>query len=114
MLAGFTNGLDFPLTPGALQTQNLGQLDSLNSTSFLTRINPTASAILYSTYLGGTGDGDEYEFDCATGIALDSPGNASLPVRLSLTIFPRRPGLSRLPFKRMRLNRLSQSLMRAS
>jgi hypothetical protein len=99
VLAGFTNGLDFPLIPGALQTQNLGQLDSLNSTSFLTRINPTASAILYSTYLGGTGDGDEYECDCATGIALDSPGNTYVAGVTVSDDFPTTPGVVQTPFQ---------------
>ena len=54
-VTGLTSDIDFPVTSGALSTQNLSQLDSVNFSSFVTKINPTASQSLYSTYLGGTG-----------------------------------------------------------
>jgi hypothetical protein len=56
----------FPVTPGALQT--IGSYDA-----FVTKLNPQGSALVYSTYLGGTGGVDR-----AWGIAIDSLGNATI------------------------------------
>jgi uncharacterized repeat protein (TIGR01451 family) len=65
-VTGFTNSsLDFPTTTGALQTAFGGSRDA-----FVTKLNATGSALVYSTYLGGT-DNDE-----GHGIAVDAPGNA--------------------------------------
>ena len=36
----------------------------------MTKLNPTGTALVYSTYLGGTGD------DTGSGIAVDTAGNA--------------------------------------
>src|SRR5262245_36078224 len=55
----------FPTTPGAYQTVNRGAYDA-----FVSKLNPSGSALLYSTYLGGNGD------DNALAIAVDSQGNA--------------------------------------
>ena len=55
-VTGDTDGLDFPVTTGAFQTQNLAELNSAEPATFLTRINPTATALLYSTFLSGSGD----------------------------------------------------------
>jgi hypothetical protein len=48
-----------------LQPTNAGNADA-----FVAKLNPTGSALVYSTYLGGSGE--DYGF----GIALDSTGNA--------------------------------------
>jgi hypothetical protein len=53
----------FPTTPGAFQPT------APNGASFMTKLNATGSALVYSTYLGNGGD-------IATGITLDSAGNA--------------------------------------
>ncbi|XZN92083.1 MAG: SBBP repeat-containing protein [Microcoleus sp.] len=58
---------NFTTTPGAFQTTPGGQADFL-----VTKINPEGTALVYSTYIGGTGN--EYGF----GIAVDSQGNAYL------------------------------------
>jgi Beta-propeller repeat len=58
---------NFTTTPGAVQTTPGGQADFL-----VTKINPEGTALVYSTYIGGTGN--EYGF----GIAVDSQGNAYL------------------------------------
>src|SRR5205823_9134724 len=55
----------FPTTPGAYQTMNKGVYDA-----FITKLNPSGSALVYSTYLGGNGD------DAGQGIAVDPLGNA--------------------------------------
>jgi len=56
---------NFPTTTGAYQTMNKGAFDA-----FVTKLNATGSALVYSTYLGGNGD------DGGLGIAVDSAGNA--------------------------------------
>ncbi len=63
-VTGTTSSTDFP-TAGALQTTSGGLSDA-----FVTRLNPTASGLVYSTYLGGTG-GDQ-----GLGIAVDGSCSA--------------------------------------
>ncbi|TAE00709.1 MAG: hypothetical protein EAZ98_03750, partial [Oscillatoriales cyanobacterium] len=58
---------NFTTTPGAYQTTPAGQADFL-----VTKINPEGTALVYSTYIGGTGN--EY----GIGIAVDGQGNAYL------------------------------------
>ena len=57
----------FPTTPGSFDTTHNGVDDV-----FVTKLNPTGSALLYSTFIGGS---DE---DISLGIAIDSSGNAFL------------------------------------
>jgi hypothetical protein len=54
----------FPVTPGAFQMR--GSFDA-----FVTKLNPKGSALIYSTYLGGSAGVDR-----GWAIALDSAGNA--------------------------------------
>ncbi|MGH9759236.1 MAG: SBBP repeat-containing protein, partial [Blastocatellia bacterium] len=69
-VAGQTTSSDFPVTPGAFQTK-FG--DQSQGSGFATKLNQTGSAVVYSTYLGQAED--LYDVG-ATGIALDSQGNA--------------------------------------
>lgn len=66
-LTGFTSSLNFPtLTP--VQAANGGVYDA-----FVAKLDPSGAALVYSTYLGGSG----YEtIFSGGGIALDSTGNA--------------------------------------
>ncbi|MNO73316.1 Beta-propeller repeat protein [compost metagenome] len=64
-LTGETRSADFPVTPGAFQTTFVG----INS-CFVTKLNATGSALIYSTYLEGSGD------ETGNDIAIDSSGNA--------------------------------------
>jgi len=66
-VVGHTNSTDFPVTPGAFQT-TCGNPSSCGN-AFVTEMNPTGSALIYSTFLGGSGT------DAGTGIALDGAGN---------------------------------------
>lgn len=59
-------GVVFPTTSGAVQVATGGGTWD----AFVTKINPTGSARVYSTYLGGTGD------DYGHGIAVDVDGHA--------------------------------------
>jgi len=52
----------------------------------VTKLNPTGSALVYSTYFGGTARND------GTGIAVDSTGNAYVTGETSSTDFPTTPG----------------------
>lgn len=61
---GLTASADFPIV-NAVQPSNAGGRDV-----FVTKLNPSGSAPVYSTYLGGTGR------DAGLGIAVDSAGNA--------------------------------------
>ncbi len=64
---GHTNSNDFP-TSDPIQTETM---DS-NFDVFVTKVNPTGSALTYSTYLGGS------QFEDGLGIAVDSTGAAYL------------------------------------
>ncbi|HVG22897.1 MAG TPA: SBBP repeat-containing protein [Thermoanaerobaculia bacterium] len=65
-VAGETFSVNFP-TANALQAAKAGSIDA-----FLTKVNAAGSALVYSTYLGGS------NVDRASGVALDSAGNAYL------------------------------------
>ena len=86
-IAGYAHSLDFPVTAGAFQTRNKAAttqgVDSVipGYNAFVAKINPAGSALVFSTYLGGSGVtnasvgsailyGDE-----ANALALDAAGN---------------------------------------
>ena len=69
---------NFPVTPGAFQTQ------AGESLPFITKLNTTGTAIVYSTYFGGTGDIGQSIFD----IAVDAGGNAFVVGSTSSSNFP--------------------------
>jgi hypothetical protein len=75
-VTGYTNSTDFP-TMNPLQATNGGSADA-----FVTELNPSGSAIVYSTYLGGSG------YDSAMGIAVDSSGDAYVTGVTFSTNFP--------------------------
>jgi len=77
-LTGYTLSADFPgVTAGSLQSGNAGGRDA-----FVAKLDPAGSALLYSTYLGGTGN------DLAYGIAIDSSGNAYVAGATGSNDFP--------------------------
>ncbi len=57
IVAGRTHSDNYPVTPGAFQTTNAGGWDIIVS-----KLNPAATALLSSTYVGGSGD-DGLNFD---------------------------------------------------
>ena len=77
---------DFPVTPGAFQTTNNAAAETLGTNTFITKLNPTGSALVYSTYLGGS------RFDNANGLAVDSSGNAYVTGYTESVDFPVTPG----------------------
>jgi hypothetical protein len=80
-VTGETDSTDFPTTPGAFQTRNNGQRNA-----FVTKLNPSGSALGYSTYLGG------YLSDTTYGIIVDSGGNAYVTGLTDSADFPTTPG----------------------
>ncbi|WP_309495716.1 SBBP repeat-containing protein [Mechercharimyces sp. CAU 1602] len=79
-VTGRTNSVDFPVTTGALQTIFGGGSDA-----FITKLNALGSSLIYSTYIGGSGD------DRGIGIALDSAMNAYITGETESTDFPITP-----------------------
>ena len=74
-LFGVSGSTDFPVTTGAYQGTNKGIADG-GSNLTLTELNSTATKLVYSTYLGGSGAG--YRWDAPNGLAIDSAGDAYL------------------------------------
>ncbi len=75
-VTGTTNSTGFPMVDAA-QSSNAGGFDV-----FVTKFNATGSSLLFSTYYGGTLD------DIATGIALDSFGDAYVTGRTASSTYP--------------------------
>ncbi len=89
-ITGQTFSTDFPVTPGAFQTVCGGKAGSgcyKHGEAFIAKLNPAGSALLYSTYLGGSGG------DIGSGIALDSAGNVYITGQTYSTNFPITPGV---------------------
>ncbi len=80
-VTGLTDSLSFPTTSGAFQTACRGCVNALHD-AFITKLNPAGSALIYSTFLGGSNE------DLPFGIALDSAGNTYLTGRTLSTDFP--------------------------
>jgi hypothetical protein len=76
-VTGFTESVNFPTTAGALQTTFGGSSDA-----FVTKLNSSGSALIYSTFVGGSDD------DQGNGIALDSSGNAYITGSTNSVDFP--------------------------
>ncbi|MGA3019936.1 MAG: SBBP repeat-containing protein, partial [Bryobacteraceae bacterium] len=85
-VTGYTSSLDFPTVKGSYQTTFGGQTANQNlgpfGDAFVAKLNPTGTALVYSTYLGGNGD------DRGTAIAVDSKGNAYVGGDTLSTNFP--------------------------
>ena len=82
-VAGTTAAIDFPVSAGAFQGQpNDGLITANASYSFVTKLNPSGTSIIYSTFLGGPGGVDQYQQtppgDAINSVFVDSAGNAYL------------------------------------
>ncbi len=76
-VSGETLSTDFPTTPGALQGSNAGGRDC-----FVTKLTPSGSALVYSTYLGGS------VRDVPFNLAVDAAGNVHLAGLAESADFP--------------------------
>ncbi|MGH9359443.1 MAG: beta strand repeat-containing protein, partial [Terriglobia bacterium] len=86
VIAGFTFSINFP-TQGAVQPSSGGGADT-----FVAKLSAGGSALLYSTYLGGSGG------DRAFGLALDSSGDAYVTGSTQSANFPTTPGAYQTAF----------------
>jgi len=93
---------DFPVTPGAFEPQNLDGEADAECTAFLTKLNPAPNTpLLYSTYLGGTGNGyalSVFWGEEANGIALDKFNNVYLAGFTNSVDFPVTSGVVETAF----------------
>ncbi len=80
-IVGTTSSPEFPTTAGSLDTSANGAFDA-----FVTKLNASGSALIYSTFLGGQG------FDIASGLTIDAAGNAYVSGGAGSTDFPTTPG----------------------
>lgn len=90
-IAGDTSSVDFPVTTGVLQsTCALDFFGICERSAFVSEINPSGTAELYSTYLGGGSDSQATpsSSQLALGIAVDSAGNAYVTGQTTSIQFP--------------------------
>ena len=84
-ITGMTESTDFPVTPGAFETTHnattLGDDDV-----FVTKLNRAGSALVYSTYFGGSSD------DFVQALAVDGTGAAYVTGNTDSSDFPTTPG----------------------
>ena len=77
---GVTRGAGYPVTPGAFQSTSGGGMCFTDPCTdlFVTKVNASASALIYSTLVGGNGADDTRTADGNTGkvLAVDNNGNA--------------------------------------
>jgi hypothetical protein len=73
-------GADFPVTPGAFQT--VPGLPSGDVDAFVTKLDPTGSSLVYSTFLGGNNT------DWGWAITVDPSDNAYVTGQTASTNFP--------------------------
>jgi Abnormal spindle-like microcephaly-assoc'd, ASPM-SPD-2-Hydin/Beta-propeller repeat len=76
-VVGYTGSTDYPTTVGAYDTTS-----STNSDGFVTKLNAAGNALVYSTFLGGSG------YDEPRGIVVDGSGNAFIVGFAGSTDFP--------------------------
>jgi hypothetical protein len=81
-VTGYTCASDFPVTAGVVQRTFGGDCTPAGGDAFVTEVNPTGSALVFSTYLGGTGD------DVGFSIGLDQSENVYITGRSSSPNYP--------------------------
>jgi hypothetical protein len=81
-VVGNTKSNDFPTTAGAYDDDHAG----IDDDAFVTKLDLTGTALLYSTFLGG-GEGD-----CGNSIAIDASGRAYLVGETNSENFPTTAG----------------------
>ncbi len=81
-VAGTTRSTNFPTTALAFQPHPSPSASTWYYDAFVTKLDPTGSALVYSTYLGGS------SHDQAGGIAIDAAGHAYVVGNTWSTDFP--------------------------
>jgi RHS repeat-associated protein len=89
---------NFPTTAGAFQTRKPSVYPALSA--FVSKFNPAGSALVYSTYLGGsTNSSGGFGSDNGQGIAVDAAGNAYITGNAQSTDFPTTSGAFQITLK---------------
>ena len=83
-VTGFTNSLDFPVQSAYQSANNAAPANGNPLVAFITKLDPTGSHLIYSTYLGGATPGQTRSF----AIAIDSSGSAYVTGSTQQTDFP--------------------------
>jgi hypothetical protein len=84
-VTGRTDSTDFPTTPGAFQTTLGGNCTPYQCPdAFVTKLNASGSALIYSTYVGGSA----YDAEYASHIAIDATGAAYITAQTRSSDFP--------------------------
>ena len=87
-ITGSTDPVEFPTTAGAFMPSS-----DAESTGFVAELSADGSALIYSTYLGGTGDDEGTGIAQGNGIAVDSAGNAYVVGTTDSVEFPTTAGV---------------------
>ena len=82
-LTGITFSPNFPTTPGAFEA-TCAPCASSTATVFVTKINSTGTALVFSTFLGGS------NYNQPFGIAVDATGNVIVAGTTQSTDFPKK------------------------
>lgn len=85
-VVGSTASANFPVTAGVIQPTCGGGCGAGTRNAFVTVLNPTGSGLVYSTYLGGTGQ------DQANAVMLDSSANTYIAGWTTSSTFPTTTG----------------------
>ena len=81
VIGGYTRSTDFPVSPNAFQTAHSGFLDI-----FVSRLNPTLTTLLWSTYVGG------FSAEMCNDIVLDANENVYFTGHTQSYNYPLTPG----------------------
>ena len=87
-VTGYTDSRNYDVTPGAFQTKNGGRADV-----FVTKLNATGTALVYSTYIGGG------NWDYGYAIAVDGSGYAYVTGYTFSNDYPVTPGAFQTTYK---------------
>jgi hypothetical protein len=90
-VTGLTYSYNFPVKSPLKKLCNGGTGCHVNGDVYVSKLNPAGNALVYSTFLGGTGP------DISTGIAVDSTGNAYVTGYTFSSDFPTTPGAFQSP-----------------
>jgi hypothetical protein len=88
-VAGSTESTNYPTTAGAFQPASAGGLFD----AFVTKLNPSGSALVYSTYLGGS------NIDGANAVAVDASGNVYVAGSTNSSNYPTTSGAFQTTFQ---------------
>ena len=100
-VTGVTSSTNFPVTPGVLQPTNMGAGRSPS----VARLRSAGSALVYSTYLGGSSV--DYASGIAPSIFSATPASPAIPLAPRL-LEPERPATrKRRPLRRLPLHQLN-------